>query len=64
MWVGSEEDVPKRRGFQDGVDLRLGAMRRLSERERERDRQTNRERDREREEAKQKTQHHNPKQDR
>ena len=35
--VGSEEDVPKRRGFRDGVDLRLGAVRRLSKRERGRE---------------------------
>ena len=37
--VGSEEeDAPEQRGFPDGVDLRLGAMHRLSkERERERD---------------------------
>ena len=36
--VGSEEDdALKRRGFRDGADLRLGAMRRLTERERERE---------------------------
>ena len=41
MWRGveSEDDPPKQRGFQDGVDLRLDAMHRLSERERERERQ-------------------------
>ena len=38
--VGSEEDdALKRRGFWDGADLRLGAMRRLTERERERERE-------------------------
>ena len=40
-WSGveSEEDALERRGFRDGVDLRLGAMRRLSQRERERERE-------------------------
>ena len=37
--VGSEEDVPEQKGFWDGVDLCLGAMRSLSERERERERE-------------------------
>ena len=38
--VGSEEDAaPEQRGFWDGVDLRVGAMRRLTERERERERE-------------------------
>ena len=38
--VGSEEDdALKRRGFWDGADLRLGAMRRLTEREREREKE-------------------------
>ena len=40
--VGSEYDAPEQRGFQDGVDLRLGAMHRLFEREEERERETNR----------------------
>ena len=37
--VGSKEDAPKRKGFQDGADLHLDAMCRLFERERERGRQ-------------------------
>ena len=38
--VGSEEeDSPEWRGFQDGVDLCLGAMCKLSKRKRERERQ-------------------------
>ena len=32
--VGSEEDAPERRRFQDRVDLHLGAMHSLSTRER------------------------------
>ena len=38
-WVGvrSEENVPKQRGFQDGVDLHFGVMRSLSEREERRE---------------------------
>ena len=35
--VGSEEDVPERRGFRDGVDLHLGAIHSLSEREKGRE---------------------------
>ena len=31
-----EEDAPKRRGFWDGVDFRLGAIEQLTERKRER----------------------------
>ena len=38
--VGLEEDALEQRGFQDGADLRLGAMHRLFEREKERERQT------------------------
>ena len=43
-WSGveSEEDALEQRGFQDGTDLRLSAMRRLFEREGERERETNR----------------------
>ena len=41
MGVGSEEDVPERRGFRDEVDLHLGAMRNLSEKEREGEKQKN-----------------------
>ena len=39
-WSGieSEEDALEQRGFQDGTDLRLSAMRRLFEREGERER--------------------------
>ena len=39
-WSGieSEEDALEQRGFQDGMDLRLSAMRRLFEREGERER--------------------------
>ena len=39
-WSGieSEEDSLEQRGFQDGMDLRLSAMRRLFEREGERER--------------------------
>ena len=42
-WSGieSEEDALEQRGFQDGMDLRLSAMRRLFEREGERERETN-----------------------
>ena len=40
--VGSEEDAPKRRGFQDEADLCFGAMRKLSKRERERERERER----------------------
>ena len=35
---GEEEDAPKRRGFQDGVDFCLGAIEQLTERKRERER--------------------------
>ena len=37
--VELEDDAPEQRGFRDGVVLRLGAMRRLFERERERERE-------------------------
>ena len=41
--VGSEgeegEDAPEQRGFQDGVDFRLGAIEQLTERKKERERQ-------------------------
>ena len=44
-------DAPERRGFWDGVDLRLGAIMQTNarKRERERERETERERERERE---------------
>ena len=35
---GEEEDAPKRRGFQDGVDFCLGATEQLTERKRKRER--------------------------
>ena len=35
---GEEKDALKRRGFRDGVDLHLGAIEQLIERERERER--------------------------
>ena len=38
MGGSKEEDNPKRKGFQVEVNLRLGAMRSLSEKERERER--------------------------
>ena len=34
-----EEDAPERRGFQDGVDLRLGAIKQTNVREREKERE-------------------------
>ena len=40
--VESEVDAPKRRGFQDGVDLRLDAIKQLIEGRGERERGTNR----------------------
>ena len=42
MWKGveSEEDILEWRGFQDGMDLHLGAICSLSEREKERERET------------------------
>ena len=40
-----EEDAPERRGFQDGVDLRLGAIEQTNARKRERERERERERD-------------------
>ena len=36
---GEEKDALKRRGFRDGVDLHLGAIEQLIERERERERE-------------------------
>ena len=40
--VESEVDALERKGFQDGVDLRLGAIEQLTERKRKRERGTNR----------------------
>ena len=37
---GEEEDAPERIGFQDGVDLRLGAIEQTNTRKKERDRQS------------------------
>ena len=37
--VGSEEDASERRGFWDGVDLRLGAIEQTNARRRERERE-------------------------
>ena len=37
---GEEKDAPKRRGFRDGMDFRLGAIEQLTERKRERERKT------------------------
>ena len=37
---GEEEDAPEWRGFQDEVDLRLGAIKQLIERKRKRERNT------------------------
>ena len=34
-----EEDAPKQRGFQDGVDLHLGAIKQTNARKRERERE-------------------------
>ena len=45
---GEEEDAPDWREFRDGVDLRLGAIEQLTEREREREREKEKERERER----------------
>ena len=36
---GKEEDALERRGFRDGVDLRLGAIEQTNARERERERE-------------------------
>ena len=36
---GEEEDAPEQRGFQDGMDLCLGAIKQLTKRERERERE-------------------------
>ena len=41
MGGSEEDDDPERKGFQIGVDMRLGAMCSLSERERERDKKHN-----------------------
>ena len=41
---GEEKDALKRRGFRDGVDLHLGAIEQLIEREREREREREKER--------------------
>ena len=43
-WEGVklEEDAPERRGFWDGVDLRLGAIKQTNARKREGERQTRR----------------------
>ena len=38
--VGLEEDAPERRGFWDGVDLRLGAIKQTNARKREGERET------------------------
>ena len=35
-----EENAPKRRGFQDGVELRLGAIKQTNARRREREKET------------------------
>ena len=43
--VELEVDALERKGFQDGVDLYLGAIEQLIERERERKRERERERD-------------------
>ena len=40
--VKLEEDAPERRGFWDGVDLRLGAIKQTNARKREGERQTRR----------------------
>ena len=40
--VGSEEDAPERRGFWDGVDLRLGAIEHTNARKREKGRERER----------------------
>ena len=37
-----EEDAPERRGFRDGVDLRLGAIKQTNARKREGKRETRR----------------------
>ena len=37
--IRRREDAPKRRGFRDGVDLRLGAIVQTNARERERERE-------------------------
>ena len=37
---GKEEDALERRGFRDGVDLRLGAIEQTNARERERERES------------------------
>ena len=42
-------DAPERRGFWDGVDLRLGAIMQTNARKREREREREKERERERE---------------
>ena len=39
---GEEDDAPERRGFQDGVDLHLGAIEQANARERERERERER----------------------
>ena len=39
MGRSEDEEDPKQKGFRVGLDLRLGAMRSLSERERERERE-------------------------
>ena len=44
-----EVDAPERRGFWDGVDLRLGAIMQTNARKREREREREREGERERE---------------
>ena len=42
---GEEKDALKRRGFRDGVDLHLGAIKQLIERKREREREREREKE-------------------